>query len=61
MPRAPLDQARGALELSLGLQYRARSPGWLIVDGGLTESPGLAADPRMVGVVEESCHAPVRR
>ena len=53
-----VDQARGALELSLGLQYRARSPGWLMVDGGLTESPGLAADPRMVGVVKSHATLP---
>ncbi len=47
-----VDRARGALELQLASRYRARSPGWLIVDGVLTESPELASDPRMVGVVK---------
>jgi hypothetical protein len=45
-----LDQARGALELSMGDRYRARSDGWLIVDGSLSDSPRWAADPRMVAI-----------
>src|SRR5712691_9159169 len=44
-----LDRARGGLELSLGDRYRARSDGWLVVDGSLTESPLWSADPRMLG------------
>jgi hypothetical protein len=47
-----VDRERGALEISLGVQYRSRSPAWMIVDGGLTESPELARDPRMIGVVK---------
>jgi hypothetical protein len=53
-----VDQARGALELGLALRYRARSAGWLVVDGGLTESPELAADGRMVGVVKSHASLP---
>jgi hypothetical protein len=53
-----VDQARGALEISLGARYRQRSPGWLVVDGGLTDSPDLAADPRMVGVVKSHASLP---
>ena len=53
-----VDRARGALEVSLALRYRARSPGWLVVDGGLTESPELAADSRMVGVVKSHATLP---
>lgn len=45
-----LDRARVALELTLGERFRARSDGWLIVDGALTESPVWAADLRLVGV-----------
>jgi hypothetical protein len=53
-----VDRARGALEISLGIRYRQRSSGWLIVDGGLTESPDLASDPRMVGVVKSHSTLP---
>lgn len=53
-----VDKARGSLELSLASRYRARSSGWLIVDGVLTESPELAADPRMVGVVKSHASLP---
>jgi hypothetical protein len=53
-----VDRERGALELSLGVQYRSRSPAWLIVDGGLTESPELARDPRMIGVVKSHASLP---
>jgi hypothetical protein len=53
-----VDKARGALELSVGARYRAGSSGWLVVDGGLTESPDLAADPRMVGVVKSHASLP---
>ncbi len=56
-----VDRARGALEVSLGIRYRQQSSGWLVVDGGLTESPDLASDPRMVGVVEESLDTSIRR
>jgi len=38
-----LDRVRGALELSLGEQYRRRSAGWLLVDGPLTEENKAAA------------------
>jgi len=53
-----VDQARGSLEIALGARYRARSTGWLVVDGGLTESPDLAADPRMVGIVKSHASLP---
>jgi hypothetical protein len=45
-----LDQARGALEVLVGDRYRARSDGWLLIDGSLTESPRWAADQHMVAV-----------
>jgi hypothetical protein len=45
-----LDWARGALEIQLGSSYRARSKAWLVVDGVLSESPGWAADNRMVAI-----------
>lgn len=45
-----LDRARGALELTLGDQFRARSDGWLVIDGALSDSPVRAADPRMIAV-----------
>jgi hypothetical protein len=53
-----VDRERGALEIGLGLRYRARSRGWLIVDGGLTESPDLSRDPFMVGVVKSHASLP---
>jgi hypothetical protein len=45
-----LDRERGALEIAVGDAYRARSAGWLIVDGSLAESPRWAEDPKLVGV-----------
>jgi hypothetical protein len=45
-----LDRERGALELAVGDAYRARSDGWLIVDGSLSESPRWAEDRRLVGI-----------
>jgi hypothetical protein len=45
-----LDRSRGALEILLGGRYRSRSDGWLLVDGSLSESPGWAADGRMVAI-----------
>jgi len=53
-----LDQARGALELALGTQYRCRSSGWLVIDGSLTESPAWAADPCMVGISKSHATLP---
>jgi hypothetical protein len=53
-----VDKARGALEISVGARYRARSPGWLVVDGGLTESPDYASDPCMIGVVKSHASLP---
>lgn len=53
-----LDRARGALELAVGDRYRARSDGWLIVDGTLSESPTWARDPRMVGVAKSHATLP---
>jgi hypothetical protein len=45
-----LDQARGALEVTVGDRYRAGSDGWLVLDGSLSVSPRWAEDPRMVGI-----------
>jgi hypothetical protein len=45
-----VDQSRGALEILLGDRYRARSEGWILVDGSLSESPRWAADERMVAI-----------
>ena len=45
-----LDRERGALEIAVGDAYRARSAGWLIVDGSLAESPRWAEDLKMVGI-----------
>jgi len=53
-----VDQARGALEVSLAIRYRGQSTGWLIVDGGLTDSPELAGDQRMVGVIKSHASLP---
>jgi hypothetical protein len=53
-----LDRARGALELTLGDRYRARSDGWLVIDGALSESPSWAADRRMVAVSKRHATLP---
>lgn len=53
-----IDRARGALEVAVGAQYRARSSGWLVVDGALSESPAWAGDPRAVGVVKSHTTLP---
>jgi hypothetical protein len=53
-----VDRARGALEVLAGERYRARSGAWLVVDGSLAESPGWAADPRMVGVCKSHATLP---
>lgn len=45
-----VDQARGALEIVVGNQYRQRCSGWLVVDGALSVSPHWAADPGMVSI-----------
>ena len=45
-----LDQERAALEIVVGGRYRARSDGWLVVDGTLSVSPQWAQDPRMVSI-----------
>lgn len=45
-----LDRSRGTLEIHLGDRYRARSDGWLVIDGSLSESPRWAADDRMVAI-----------
>jgi hypothetical protein len=53
-----LDRARGALELTLGDRYRARSDGWLLVDGALSDSPVWAADRRMIAVSKSHATLP---
>jgi len=53
-----LDRARGALEITLGDRYRARSDGWLLIDGALSDSPGWAADRRMIAVSKSHATLP---
>lgn len=55
---AALDDARGALEVAVGLAYRCGSSAWLVVDGSLAESPVWARDPRMVGVAKSHSSLP---
>ena len=55
---AALDDARGALEVAVGIAYREGSRGWLVVDGSLAESPVWAQDPRMVGVAKSHSSLP---
>ena len=55
---AALDDARGALEVAVGIAYRVGSSGWLVVDGSLAESPVWAQDPRMVGVAKSHSSLP---
>lgn len=45
-----VDRARGDIEVVVGDQYRARSDGWLLIDGTLAVSPRWAADARMVAI-----------
>jgi hypothetical protein len=53
-----VDRARGALELAVAARFRARSDGWLVVDGALSESPAWAEDPRIVGVAKSHATLP---
>lgn len=53
-----LDDARGTLEVAVGIAYRRESPAWLVVDGSLAESPAWAADARMVGVAKSHSSLP---
>lgn len=55
---AALDDARGALEVAVGITYRAESNAWLVVDGSLAESPVWAQDPRMAGVAKSHSSLP---
>ena len=55
---AALDDARGALEVAVGIAYREGSRGWLVVDGSLAESPVWAQDSRMVGVAKSHSSLP---
>lgn len=55
---AALDNARGSLEVAVGVAYRAESGAWLVVDGSLAESPVWAQDPRMVGVAKSHSSLP---
>lgn len=56
--RRKVDHRRGNLELSVGDEYRRRSPGWLLIDGSLGVSPGWAADPRIVGISKSHATLP---
>jgi hypothetical protein len=53
-----LDRARGQLELDLGHRFRARSDGWLVVDGSLSESPDWSSDHRMLGISKSHAALP---
>ena len=55
---AALDDARGALEVAVGIAYRVESAAWLVVDGSLAESPVWAQDPRMAGVTKSHSSLP---
>jgi len=56
-----LDRSRGALEIFLGDRYRARSDGWLLIDGSLSESLRWAADSRMVAISKSHSILPFER
>ncbi len=56
--RRAVDQARGALEVELGERYLRDAPGWLVVDGSLSESPALASSPRALGVAKSHATLP---
>ena len=53
-----VDRARGALEIAIAARFRARSDGWLVVDGALSESPAWAVDPRIVGIAKSHATLP---
>lgn len=53
-----VDRARGALELDVAARFRARSAGWLVVDGALSESPAWAADERVLGIAKSHATLP---
>lgn len=56
--RRIVDQERGRLEIEVGRAWRATNPGWLIVDGSLSQSPAWAGDPRMLGLVKSHSALP---
>ena len=47
---AKVDQARSALEVTVGQEYRTKSEGWLVVDGSISGRHTWATDSRMLGV-----------
>jgi hypothetical protein len=53
-----LEKARTGLELSVGQRFRARSDGWLLVDGSLTESPAWSSDSKVVGISKSHATLP---
>ena len=53
-----VDRARGALEIAVAADFRARSTGWLVVDGALSESPAWAEDGRIVGIAKSHATLP---
>jgi hypothetical protein len=53
-----VDQERGRLEIEVGRAWRQTSPGWLIVDGSLSQSPAWAGDPCMLGLVKSHSALP---
>jgi hypothetical protein len=56
---AVVDQARGALEISVARAFRRDEPTcWLLADGTLTASPEWSSDPRMLGIVKSHAVLP---
>lgn len=55
---AAIDDARSRLEVAVGERFRARSDGWLVVDGSLAESAAFARDGRMLGVSKSHATLP---
>ena len=56
--RIAIDVARGRLEREVGAQFRSQSADWLVVDGVISDNPGWAADPRVIGVSKSHATLP---
>lgn len=53
-----VDQERGRLEIEVGRAWRLTNPGWLMVDGSLSQSPAWAGDPHMLGLIKSHSALP---
>lgn len=58
LARRLVDRVRGNVELSVYDRFRSSDAGWIVVDGSLSVSPALAADPRAVGVSKSHAALP---